>query len=119
MTRTTYDDHHHVLTQTDALGHTTRFVNDSCGLPLTITHPDGEEVNYTYNRFERPTSLRSAGGITHTREYDAHGNCTVVTSPTGATTRYGYDARARSRTSPMPSVRRPSCGATRPDCPQK
>ncbi|WP_369248577.1 RHS repeat-associated core domain-containing protein [Streptomyces sp. R41] len=88
--RTAYDEHHHLLTRTDELGHTTRFINNDLGQPVEVSLPDGSVFQYAYDAMGQPTEGHLPDGTAWYREYDERGNCTAVTDAGGATYRYEY-----------------------------
>ncbi|MEU4997747.1 RHS repeat-associated core domain-containing protein [Streptomyces sp. NPDC021622] len=92
--RTARDEHHHLLSRTDELGHTTRYVRNDLGLPTLVVRPDGSTVRYTYDEaLGLPTAGELPDGTTWHRAYDSRGNCTAVTDTDGATYRYSYSAQ--------------------------
>jgi RHS repeat-associated protein len=111
QTRTSYDDHHHLLSVTDAQGYTTRFTNNPAGQPTEITHSDGTRTCYVYDQNEKPTSVTLPDGEIWIRRYDARGNCISVTDPTGITTTYAYEdfGRPVSITNALGEVTRIAC----------
>ncbi|MEV0323626.1 RHS repeat-associated core domain-containing protein [Streptomyces sp. NPDC050658] len=94
-TRYEYDERHHLLVQTDALGRVTAFLNDDAGRPTRITRPDGNMVEAEYNSLGLLTVLRLADGSGIRQGFDDCGNRTYVTDPAGATTTFAYDDGGR------------------------
>ena len=91
----TYNDFRRESVQTNERGHTRQFFFDPNGNPLRIVEENGGERNYTYeclpdqpnncaNPFNR-TSKREPGGLQTGYTYDAQGNVTTITQPSGAT----------------------------------
>ncbi|WP_409470221.1 DUF6531 domain-containing protein [Streptomyces sp. HC307] len=95
ITRTAYDDHHHVVSHTDELGHTTEYVNDELGRPLEIRYPDGTRTTVAYGELGLPVETMMPNGGRWRRTYDARGNGLTLTDPTGATSRFRYDEQGR------------------------
>ncbi|MFG2023033.1 DUF6531 domain-containing protein [Streptomyces sp. NPDC048825] len=93
--RTDYDAHHHVVSQTNELGHTTRLVLDECGRPTEVVRPDRATMHLEYNHLGGATTIVTPDGACWRREYDEHGNCTSMADPAGAITRFAYDAAGR------------------------
>ncbi|MGW7277362.1 DUF6531 domain-containing protein [Streptomyces sp. NPDC054844] len=90
--RSTYDDHHHLVSTTDELGRRTTFGRDEAGRPTELIRPDGAVFRFEYGTEGLLTLMgRPDGGIWQ-RTYDARGNCTTMTDPTGETTQFTYDA---------------------------
>ncbi|WP_371502316.1 DUF6531 domain-containing protein [Kitasatospora sp. NBC_00374] len=84
----------------DAAGNTTASTFDQTGNLTSVTDPLGNRTAYNYDRNNRPTALVTARGnaagatpaaYTWTYGYDANGNRTSVTDPTGAVTVTAYD----------------------------
>ncbi|WP_349254013.1 DUF6531 domain-containing protein [Streptomyces sp. BPPL-273] len=94
-TSTAYDEHHHVLSSTDALGNTTWFTNDSTGRPLAVGHPDGETTRLTYTERGHLETVVLPDGSSWRRDYDERGNCVAVIDPTGSTAEYAFDEAGR------------------------
>ncbi|MER6335524.1 DUF6531 domain-containing protein [Streptomyces tendae] len=93
--RTGYDVHHHLVSQTDALGATTSCMNNELGQPLRVTRPDGAVTRYAYNDMHLVTLIELPDGSTWRQAYDERGNCVSVTDPSGAVTRSSYDDSGR------------------------
>ncbi|MER8105536.1 DUF6531 domain-containing protein [Kitasatospora sp. NPDC094016] len=107
----TYDNAHHLLTSTDAAGNQTSYTYDANGNPLTRTDPTGAKSGYTYDSANRQLTTTTPRGnaagatpatFTTTFGYDAKGNWTSTTDPTGAVTRTAYDALDRPVTATDP-----------------
>ncbi|MFE9437125.1 RHS repeat-associated core domain-containing protein [Streptomyces sp. NPDC006640] len=91
VVRTEYDAHHHVVSRTNELGHSTRFVVDERGSVTEVLRPDSATMRIDYNDLNCPTIILMPDGASWYREYDERGNCTAMTDPVGATTRFTYD----------------------------
>jgi RHS repeat-associated protein len=85
----TYDARNNLLTATDALGHQVVRTYNANSLLLSQTNPNGGVSPNTYTS-GLLTSRMDAAGNTETMAYDAIGNLTRRTDPTGAATRYHY-----------------------------
>ena len=117
----TYDDAGNRLTATDARSVTGTYVYDALNRPISISYPNTVEnvtftyddaatngigwlrsiddqagtITYTYNEFgEVVTDQRQIGAFTYTTsyQYDAVGNVSSVTYPSGRTVTYGRNA---------------------------
>ncbi len=84
----------------DTAGNTTTSTFDWTGSPTSVTDPLGNKTTSTYDKNGRPATLVTARGnasgataatYTTTFGYDAAGNRTSVTDPTGAVTATTYD----------------------------
>jgi RHS repeat-associated protein len=93
--RTAYDDHHHIVSRTDELGHTTTLDRDEAGRPTEVIRPDGALFRFEYGADGLLTVIGRPDGGSWRRTYDERGNCTAMTDPTGATTRFTYDTAGR------------------------
>jgi len=67
----------------------------------TSTDGKNQQTSYTYDNLDRVTKLTYAGGITISYGYDANGNLSSMTDPTG-TTSYTYDKDNRVLTKTLP-----------------
>ena len=117
----TYDDAGNRLTATDARSVTGTYVYDALNRPTSISYPNVAEnvtftydhaasegigrlrsigdqagtITYTYNEFgEVVTDQRQIGAFTYTTsyQYDAAGNVSSITYPSGRTVDYGRNA---------------------------
>ncbi len=110
-------------TLTDAYGNVTSYGYDTHGNQTSITHPSplggesfsydsvsrvststdglGQQTSYTYDNLDRVTQLSYPGGITVSYGYDANGNLSSMTDPSG-TTSYSYDKDNRVLTKTLP-----------------
>jgi len=119
----TYNANGTLASMTDPDGNQTSYGYDAHGNQTSITHPsplggesfsydtlsrvstftDGlnQQTGYTHDTLDRLTKLTYAGGITVSSVYDADGNLTSMTDPTG-TTSSTYDAANRVLTRTLP-----------------
>ncbi|WP_308190751.1 FG-GAP-like repeat-containing protein [Streptomyces sp. HPF1205] len=115
----TYDPAGNVKTTTDPAGKVTTDTYDSAGNLASVTDPLGNTTTYTYDKNGLLLSTVSPRGnvtgankaaFTTSYGYDANGNRTTVTDPSGATTVTGYDAlnRVVSVTDPLGHVTKTS-----------
>ncbi|MFK0104708.1 DUF6531 domain-containing protein [Streptomyces sp. NPDC091217] len=93
--RTSYDQHHHVLTKSDALDQTTRFINNQHGQPTNITRPDGREIQVAYDDSCLPTLVVGPDGGINRWSYDDRGNRTAASNSAGVVTRFSHDDSGR------------------------
>ncbi|MET9893908.1 DUF6531 domain-containing protein [Streptomyces sp. NPDC006465] len=109
--RSEHDEHHRLLSWSDAVGHTTRVVHDANGQPTRIIRPDGRETWAEYNELRLITKFAGPDGGVHRQTYDDRGNRTSVTGPTGCTTHLTYDDSGRLSvvTDPLGHVTRVHC----------
>jgi len=87
-----YDQRYRVLNETmvmDGTGYTTSYEYDSMDRPTTITYPDGDSVNLTYNA---QTLLESIEGVVDNLDYNARNQITTKELSNGVVTSYTYDA---------------------------
>ncbi|WP_405623976.1 DUF6531 domain-containing protein [Streptomyces sp. NBC_00076] len=97
----TYDDAGHLTKGTDAAGKSVTRTYDASGRPASETDATGNKATYTYDKVGRLlTSVSPRGNVTGadpaayttSYAYDAAGNRTKVTGPTGAFSTTTYDA---------------------------
>ncbi|MFJ8444438.1 DUF6531 domain-containing protein [Kitasatospora griseola] len=95
-----YDSEGHRATVTDAAGKTWTSTFDWAGDTTSTTDPLGNKTTSTYDKNQRPATVVSARGnvtganpqaYTTTFGYDANGNRTSITGPTGAVAITGYN----------------------------
>jgi len=94
-----YDLAHHLVTQSDPLGHTRSVAYDADGNLKTSTDENGATTTYAYDGADRmaqvtqpfDTSVSPERDLTTTYTYDAAGNLTRLVSPRGIATSYQYD----------------------------
>ncbi|MDX3311449.1 RHS repeat protein [Streptomyces sp. ME08-AFT2] len=96
-----YDDAGHPTRTTDPAGHSVTRAYDASGRLASETDAAGGKTTYTYDKVGRLlTSVSPRGNVTGadpaayttSYTYDAAGNTTGVTGPTGASTTTTYDA---------------------------
>ncbi|TMR96381.1 DUF6531 domain-containing protein [Nonomuraea basaltis] len=87
-----YDDHGHLATVTDALGHAQTIENNAAGLPVAITDPLGATTRYDRDPFGRVTTITDPLGNTTCFTWTVEGKAATRTTPSGATERWIYDA---------------------------
>ncbi|MFH8935923.1 DUF6531 domain-containing protein [Streptomyces griseosporeus] len=96
-----YDDAGHLTKVTDATGNAVTRTYDASGRLTSETDPLGNKTTYSYDKVGRLLSTVSARGnvsgadpaaYTTSYTYDAAGNPTKVTGPTGASASTEYDA---------------------------
>ncbi|GGP93452.1 hypothetical protein GCM10010233_06960 [Streptomyces pseudogriseolus] len=111
LTRSTWDEHHHLTSRTDELGNTTHRAYDGLGRLLSVVRPDGTTFRIAYDAQGNPIAVTRPDGHVQRREYDARGNCVTIVKPGGATTRYTYDEAGHlaSVTDPTGHVTRVRC----------
>jgi RHS repeat-associated protein len=88
----TYDAAGRMLTETDALGHTTTYTYDKVGNRATLEDANNHTATYAYNGRNLLTSVTAPGGAETTYAYDNAGNLTSRTDPKTHQTTYTYDA---------------------------
>ncbi|MFH8610375.1 DUF6531 domain-containing protein [Streptomyces sp. NPDC018029] len=113
VTRSTYDEHHHLLSRTDPLGNTTSFTNNAYGQPLTVTRADGTEAHAEYNDLCLPVRVVTPDGACWEHVYDERGNRLELVGPDGAITRFTYDGMGSpaSVTDPLGATTTVRCNA--------
>ena len=98
VTRQTYDELGHKLTQTDGTGATMSYTYDLRGNVVGVTDADGATRTAAFNAQGKQTGAQDANGKLATWSYDAFGQLTSHTDIGGASYQFGYDA-ARQLTS--------------------
>ncbi|WP_328357826.1 DUF6531 domain-containing protein [Streptomyces sp. NBC_00445] len=82
---------HRIITATNSLGHTTRYlVNDRLQV-VAETAPDGATTRTTYDRNDRPLTITDPLGHTTGYAYDGAGRMLMVVRPDGRYTSVGYN----------------------------
>ena len=102
---------------------TTAWTLDERGLPTSMTDPDGNVTNYTYDEAGRravitqPAVSTETGGGTpvmarpvYTTGYDTFGDKTETEDPDGNVASYGYDAEGRQVSQTLPPYTPPGSG---------
>ncbi|MFD4261266.1 DUF6531 domain-containing protein [Streptomyces sp. NPDC058534] len=110
---TSYDEHHHVVSRTDALGHRTTLSRDGSGRPTELVRVDGAAFRFAYNSEDLLERIERPDGGAWRREYDDRGNCTALVDPSVAVTRFTYDSdgAVREVTDDLGGVRTVRCDA--------
>nr|WP_241266995.1 RHS repeat-associated core domain-containing protein [Streptomyces scabichelini] len=113
VTRTEYDEHHHLLSRTDALGKTTSIENNALGRPTMIRRPDGGVITVEYDAIGLPVRITEPDGAFWEHTYDDRGNRVSLSHPDGALTRFAYDAQGnlKSVTDPLGATTHVRCNA--------
>ncbi|MBY8340218.1 RHS domain-containing protein [Streptomyces sp. KC 17012] len=93
--RTSYDEHHHVVSLVNSLGHVTQFENNTAGQPVRIVRSDGHVIQAEYNDLYLLEKLVSADGMTQRHAHDERGNRISETDRVGSTTEFAYDEQGR------------------------
>ncbi len=83
-------DGHHLVEETDPLGHKTRYANDAHGLPVEITDAKGGKKKLAYDAAGQLTAYTDCSGKTSRWAYDARGRLVKATNAAGETTQYHY-----------------------------
>ncbi|WP_282703315.1 DUF6531 domain-containing protein [Streptomyces sp. CC219B] len=91
ITHIGYDEHHHVVSQTDELGHRTAITRDEAGRPGEVVRADGAVFRFEYGAVGLLTCITRPDGLTWRRAYDERGNCTEMRDPAGSITRFTCD----------------------------
>ncbi|HJX28489.1 MAG TPA: RHS repeat-associated core domain-containing protein [Thermoanaerobaculia bacterium] len=91
-TSATYYPDGRIESETDRMGHTTRYAYDVSTRTTTTTYPDGGVVVRTDNAFGNPVSIKDQLNRVTTITYDASQNILTRTDPLGKTWTFAYDA---------------------------
>nr|WP_255609159.1 DUF6531 domain-containing protein [Methylosinus sp. Sm6] len=95
VTKYNYDDQRNVIRVTNALGHATEYTDyDANGRPRTIKDPNGVVTTLTYNFRGQVTSSVTLGQTT-TYTYDKVGQLVKLREPAGAILDFDYDKAHR------------------------
>ncbi|HMN00461.1 MAG TPA: RHS repeat-associated core domain-containing protein [Anaerolineales bacterium] len=91
----TYDERGRVVTEAKQITgggqFVTSFTYNSADLPVTMTYPDGEVLDYDYNNDMRLTSIAGLADYVQSIAYDSAGRMTQMTRGNGIlTTTYAY-----------------------------
>ena len=97
--RYNYDPHGRLATIESPVGKVT-FEYDVLGRRSAMLYPNGVRTTYAYDKLNRLTELRAAGGdgaeiCRYRYAYDILGNRTSMTEGADKVTQYGYDALSR------------------------
>ncbi|WP_437667684.1 RHS repeat-associated core domain-containing protein [Sorangium sp. So ce1182] len=87
----TYRDDGHILSRTDAMGHTTRFERDERGRLLRVTDPLGRVTSIERDAAGRPITITDPAGGETRFERDTRGNVVRHVDPAGGSTSFRYD----------------------------
>jgi YD repeat-containing protein len=90
VTLTKYNEYNEVLSETDPLGHATRYAYDERGNCLITAMPGGAQLQREYDVQDRCVALTDAVGGQWQWTYDPAGNLSARTNPLGNTERYEY-----------------------------
>jgi RHS repeat-associated protein len=90
VTQRTFDGKDHLLSETDALGNTSRY-EYSQGNLIRRTNPLGFMQSYTYDAVGRVLTATDGRGKTTTNRYDTAGNLLEKKNPLGHATTYSYN----------------------------
>jgi RHS repeat-associated protein len=101
-TKYVYDDLHHLVAVTDALGRTTKTDYDAAGNAVTQTDSLGNVWRTGFDADNRPESATDPLGHTTTTHYDAAGRADASTTAAGEKTTVTYDAVGRVLTQVSP-----------------
>jgi RHS repeat-associated protein len=96
----TYDAANRFLTVTDPLARVYAFTHDATGKRATLTHPNGVQTTYGYNRLDQMTTLvtrNASAAVLQSYNYTvgADGNRSQVVEADGTSRAYLYDAANR------------------------
>jgi len=95
ITHYSYDNQGNLATVINALGHASTIVSyDGAGRPLELEDPNTLRSQLEYDARGRLASQTTAGASTR-YQYDAVGNVTRITQPSGVYLAYGYDSANR------------------------
>ena len=96
--RYTYDVSNDVISHTDALGHTTKYVFNALGTQISETDALGDTTQTLVDQFGRTTAQVTQLGHMTLSFYDLQGNLVKQVDPMGNATTYTYDAFGRKLT---------------------
>ncbi|WP_328438784.1 DUF6531 domain-containing protein [Streptomyces sp. NBC_00444] len=82
---------HRIITATNSLGHTTRYLINNRLQVVAETAPDGVTTRTTYDRNDRPLTITDPLGHTTGYAYDGAGRMLMVVRPDGRYTSVGYN----------------------------
>lgn len=94
ITQWTYDNQLNVISQTDALTHTTSYTYDTNGNRLTQTDATGT-ITFTYNSQGDVLTVTDQMGGVWTNTYDAQGNLLTAKDPLNNTTTLTYNSQGQ------------------------
>lgn len=90
----TYDAYARVATMTDSEGWTVAYSYDAADRMTRALYPDGTSEDYTYDKLDL-VAYRDRLARTWRYSYDANGNMTASTDPSGKQTLYSYSGEGR------------------------
>ncbi len=90
----TYDAYARVATMTDSEGWTVAYSYDAADRMTSALYPDGTSEEYTYDKLNL-VAYRDRLARTWRYSYDANGNMTVSTDPSGKQMLYSYSGEGR------------------------
>ncbi|MGY0499827.1 putative T7SS-secreted protein [Nocardia sp. FBN12] len=68
----------------------TTYRYNGAGDPVEITRPDGVSIDYEYTWRNRPTTITTADGAVHRREWSDNGDLTAAIDPSGSRTEFTF-----------------------------
>ncbi len=84
--RVTYDSQGNLLTETDALGHTTQYLNSNDGLPHTIVDATGKSKYLWWNALAQVERFQNCSGKSTSYRYDDRYHLVAITNALNQTT---------------------------------
>jgi len=104
-TTSTYDAAGRLLTQTDALGHTTTYSYDKTGNRTSVEDANNHATSYVYDGQGRLVSVTAPDSGVTAYTYDANGNVLTRTDANNHVTTYTYDSANRLTSKTLPPNR--------------
>ncbi|MFF2779167.1 RHS repeat-associated core domain-containing protein [Streptomyces sp. NPDC058052] len=96
------DRHDRLLSRTDELGNTAEFSYDERGDLVGMVLPDGRRASAAYDELHLPVAVTGPDGTVWRQTFDDRGNRLSVTAPDGTSTHYTYDAAGAPATVTFP-----------------